>query len=79
MSDPNDNDNGPEKLNPQGLIPSENSFPKGQPVKKEQSDPQGVTWDSEDDELNPMNWTAGKKWGIVAVVSMMTFITLVYV
>ncbi|KAH8660417.1 major facilitator superfamily domain-containing protein [Xylariales sp. PMI_506] len=35
----------------------------------------GVSWHGDHDELNPMNWPAGKKWRITAVVSLMTFIT----
>ncbi|KAF4625947.1 hypothetical protein G7Y89_g12215 [Cudoniella acicularis] len=34
-----------------------------------------VTWDKDQDEMNPMNWESGKKWRILAVISLMTFIT----
>jgi hypothetical protein len=36
-----------------------------------------VNWDGDRDELNPMNWKAAKKWRILFVVSVMTFITCV--
>lgn len=34
-----------------------------------------VDWDGPDDPENPMNWTNGLKWGIVATISAITFIT----
>lgn len=34
-----------------------------------------VDWDSPEDPSNPVNWSAGLKWGNVAVVSAITFIT----
>ena len=33
-----------------------------------------VTWDSETDPSNPMNWTLRKKWGHVGIVAVITFI-----
>ncbi|RFU29502.1 hypothetical protein B7463_g6841, partial [Scytalidium lignicola] len=44
-------------------------------LAKEHIRPQGVSWSGEHDMLNPMNWPSGKKWRILAVVSLMTFIT----
>jgi hypothetical protein len=59
-----------------------NAVPKGDLEIKdvvnkmeEHNDSQVVGWDGENDELNPMNWPAGRKWGILAIVSLMTFIT----
>jgi hypothetical protein len=34
-----------------------------------------VWWDSEDDPQNPMNWSSFRKWGAIAVVSSITFLT----
>src|SRR5581483_7955293 len=34
-----------------------------------------VFWDSEDDPQNPMNWSSFRKWGAIAVVSAITFLT----
>jgi hypothetical protein len=36
-----------------------------------------VGWDGDNDALNPLNWKSGKKWRILAVVSVMTIITCV--
>jgi hypothetical protein len=36
---------------------------------------EGVGWDGPADELNPMNWESRKKWRMVGIVSIMTFIT----
>lgn len=42
--------------------------------KKKESDPHYVTWDSDDDPLNPQNWSYLKKWSILILVSGVTFI-----
>lgn len=34
-----------------------------------------VNWDGPDDPQNPMNWSAKLKWGNVAVISVITFLT----
>lgn len=39
------------------------------------SDPNNVNWDGPDDPENPMNWSAKLKWGNVAVISSITFLT----
>lgn len=44
---------------------------------KEQTDSHDITRDRIRDEQDPMNWPSGKKWRILAVVSAMTFVTLV--
>ena len=36
-----------------------------------------VSWDGEDDQLNPMNWKASKKWLNLLIISVMAFITYV--
>ncbi len=38
-------------------------------------DPNIVGWDGPDDPKNPYNWTGGLKWGNVAVISTITFLT----
>ena len=38
-------------------------------------DPNIVDWAGPDDPENPMNWNSGLKWGIVATISFVTFIT----
>ena len=38
-------------------------------------DPNIVDWDGPDDPLNPMNWAASRRWGMIAVVSAITFLT----
>ncbi|KAL0256281.1 hypothetical protein SLS55_008674 [Diplodia seriata] len=37
-------------------------------------DPNVVDWDGPDDPENPMNWPKAKKWGAVAIVSLITFL-----
>jgi hypothetical protein len=34
-----------------------------------------VGWDGDDDPKNPMNWPQNRKWGAVAVVAAITFLT----
>ncbi|KAF2868912.1 MFS multidrug transporter-like protein [Massariosphaeria phaeospora] len=41
----------------------------------EATDPNIVWWDGEADPENPMNWPTYKRWGTVAVVSAITFLT----
>ncbi|KAI9658888.1 MAG: hypothetical protein M1821_001848 [Bathelium mastoideum] len=41
----------------------------------ESQDSNIVDWDGPDDPQNPMNWTAGRRWGMIAVVSAITFLT----
>lgn len=38
-------------------------------------DPDIVDFDGPDDPENPMNWKASKKWGMVALISAITFLT----
>ncbi|CAO2648795.1 Nn.00g097440.m01.CDS01 [Neocucurbitaria sp. VM-36] len=42
---------------------------------QEQRDPNIVDWDGPDDPHNPQNWTAKKKWGIIAALGAVTLIT----
>lgn len=48
--------------------------PRGLPADSDR-DPNIVTWDGPNDPANPMNWSEGLKWGIVAVIAAITFIT----
>lgn len=34
-----------------------------------------IWWDSEDGRENPMKWSERKKWGTIAIVSVVTFVT----
>lgn len=45
------------------------------PVDEESEDPNIVSWDGPNDPSNPMNWSSGRKWGAMAVVSGVTFLT----
>lgn len=76
MSDSIINDKHSEMETSQNHIPSDTAKLEDQVNKiEEQNDTQVVGWDGKNDELNPMNWPAGRKWGTVALVSLMTFIT----
>ncbi|KUL89277.1 hypothetical protein ZTR_03801 [Talaromyces verruculosus] len=76
MSDTTMNDKDSKMETTQDVISSEISGVNGEVNKiEEQTDTQVVGWDGENDELNPMNWSDGRKWGILALVSLMTFIT----
>jgi hypothetical protein len=44
-------------------------------VSTVEADPNDVFWDGPDDPQNPLNWTAGRKWGNVAILSLVTLIT----
>ncbi|KAI4194833.1 MAG: hypothetical protein LQ350_007546 [Teloschistes chrysophthalmus] len=43
--------------------------------KEEHQDPNIVDWDGPDDPEKPTNWPAGRKSGIVAIISFITFLT----
>ncbi|KAK4162828.1 major facilitator superfamily domain-containing protein [Cladorrhinum sp. PSN259] len=51
---------------------------KGEQIEEEQDeqrDPNVVDWDGPNDPENPQNWPMSKKWGNVAVLSILTIIT----
>jgi hypothetical protein len=52
---------------------SQDSTPKVEYTDPDASDV--VDWDSADDPHNPMNWSTARKWGIIALVSAITFVT----
>jgi len=43
--------------------------------EEHEQDPNIVDFDGPDDPENPMNWKASKKWGMVSLVSAITFLT----
>lgn len=38
-------------------------------------DPNIVDWDGPDDPENPLNWPASRKWGLIAILAMVTLVT----
>ena len=50
-------------------------FPHTKSDEIKPSDLDIVDWDGPDDVANPVNWSKRKKWGIIATLSTMTFIT----
>lgn len=50
---------------------------QGQPEDKEptENNPNLVTWTGPDDPENPKNWPFSKKWGVVFIVSIFTFVS----
>jgi len=38
-------------------------------------DPNVAYWDGPHDPENPLNWSSGRKWGSIATISSITFIT----
>jgi hypothetical protein len=47
----------------------------GMPDEETEHDPNIVDFDGPDDPSNPMNWRFGKKWGMVFLISAITFLT----
>jgi hypothetical protein len=45
------------------------------PDDETEQDPNVVDFDGPDDLANPMNWTSAKKWGMVFLISAITFLT----
>lgn len=43
--------------------------------QQEAPDPNIVDWDGPDDPEKPTNWPAGRKYGIVILISFITFLT----
>ena len=48
--------------------------------KETEADPFDVWWDepADQDPANPMNWPMSRKWATIAVLSAITFLTLVF-
>ena len=59
-------------------IRSSSSSKKEEDTQQAGSDPNIVDWDGPDDPANPMNWSEKLKWGNVAVISSITFLTYVH-
>jgi len=51
------------------------SSEKEHEVAKTEVDPNIVDWDGKDDPQNPINWSEKLKWGNVAVIASITFLT----
>ncbi|KAF2099723.1 MFS general substrate transporter [Rhizodiscina lignyota] len=49
--------------------------PPDEEENQEPEDPNVVFWDGPNDPANPMNWSSSKKWGSIAVVSAITFLS----
>ncbi|KAI9748582.1 MAG: hypothetical protein M4579_007182 [Chaenotheca gracillima] len=47
------------------------------PPKEEVQDPDLVTWESDDDPRNPLNWSMKAKWGVTLLMSAFSMITLI--
>ncbi|KAF2456728.1 membrane transporter [Lineolata rhizophorae] len=84
LDDPNDEkDLGPEKdVRPDTPVDLETGVSQRQDaavdgVDDEPADPNVVWWDepADRDPHNPMNWSARRKWGTIAILSMLTFTT----
>ncbi|KAI9842238.1 MAG: hypothetical protein M1837_007383 [Sclerophora amabilis] len=45
------------------------------PEERSSSDPNVVGWDGDNDLMDPTNWNGQKKWGHVAIISAITFVT----
>lgn len=46
-----------------------------EPEEEPEQDPNIVDFEGPDDPENPMNWKASKKWGMVALIAAITFLT----
>lgn len=55
-------------------IPARNPE-KAEPIVTTTEDPNIVFWDGDDDPENPQNWSNGLKWGNIACLSALTFLT----
>ncbi|MCJ1268777.1 hypothetical protein MMC22_008665 [Lobaria immixta] len=68
-----------EQGNAYDLEDNRRSFPSGKTdmtlSADADQDPNIVTWDGPNDPANPMNWSEALKWGNVAVIAAITFIT----
>lgn len=53
----------------------EHSLHAGDGDGEKRHDPNIVHWDGPDDLENPTNWSTGRKYAIVAIISSITFLT----
>ncbi|KAF1950325.1 MFS general substrate transporter [Byssothecium circinans] len=58
-----------------GGLDSHSSDEETEEQNGDEDDPNVVFWDGPDDPENPLNWPAKKRWGTVAIVSGLTFLT----
>lgn len=47
----------------------------GEVAPETERDPDIVDWDGPDDPENPLNWPAGRKWGLIAILGAVTLVT----
>ncbi|ORY09290.1 major facilitator superfamily domain-containing protein [Clohesyomyces aquaticus] len=70
---------GASSLHDESTLGGEEAGPtaarEGEEGEGEEQDPNIVDWDGPDDPENPQNWTTGKKWGNIAILSAVTLIT----
>lgn len=52
----------------------ERTLESGTAIETEQ-DPNIVDWDGPEDPANPQNWPASRKWGLIAILGMVTLVT----
>ena len=57
------------------ILPGDAEKVIGTTTVEELHDPNIVDWDGPDDPENPLNWSAGKKWANIAVLSALTLLT----
>jgi hypothetical protein len=63
-----------------GGVPYEHDVEAAPPLEKKKStrsirDPNLVTWDSDDDPMNPKNWSFKRKWAATLIVSCFTLVS----
>lgn len=63
-----------ERDTEKGLSPASSSL-AGESDQQAEQDPNIVDFDGPDDPENPLNWTFYKKWGMVLLISAITFLT----
>lgn len=63
-----------EKDIEKGTSPAASSI-ADEPDEEPERDPNIVDFDGPDDPQNPMNWKFSKKWGMVLLISAITFLT----
>lgn len=63
-----------ERDTEKGASPASTSI-AGEPDEEAEQDPNIVDFDGPDDPQNPMNWKFSKKWGMVLLISAITFLT----
>lgn len=65
------------RISIEGKLGGDRNEHEGEPAQAEDNDPNVVSWEGSDDPENPVNWKESLKWGNVAAISAITFITYV--